>query len=184
MQIIPSILTNNKTQAEKWLKQIKDSGKFDRVQVDFIDGEYTNNQTIFPTNLENTSSLKLDAHLMVVQSNLAKYVSSLVGFDRVIVQMESISNPEDFDCLALDIHSPIEAIKPYLSKLKLVNLMSIEPGFGGQEFIDKVFEKINVLRNQGFKIAVDGGAEKEYLDELEKAGVDEVVVGAARVLSW
>lgn len=99
--------------------------------------------------------------------------------------MESVSRPEDFDCLALDVHSPVEAIEPYLSRLKLVNLMAIEPGFGGQEMDPGILDKVSFLRSLGdFKICVDGGVEQEHLPALRKLGVDEVAVGARRVLEW
>lgn len=184
MQIIPAILTNDPEEFDNLLARI--SHKFDRVQIDFIDGEYATNKTVLPSQVH--SDLKMDAHLMIVEKNLQEYLKDRNKFDRVIVQMESISRPEDFDCLALDIHSPIEAIKPYLSKLKLVNLMSIEPGMGGQELDTKVFEQISYLSNLrylgDFRIAVDGGIKKEHLGKLENLGVDEIVVGAKRVLSW
>ena len=186
MQLIPAILTNDVEEFNNLLASI--SHKYDRVQIDFIDGEYTNNKTILPSQV--SSIFKMDAHLMVVEKNLQEYLKDRNKFDRVIVQMESISSPEDFECLALDIHSPIEAIEPYLSKLKLVNLMSIEPGIGGQKLDPRIFEIISNLsnlrrlKNLSFLIAVDGGIEKEHLEKLELAGVDEVVVGAKRVLSW
>ena len=188
MKIVPAILTNDPEEFENLVARIAKSKKYDRVQVDFIDGEYANNKTLLPN--EVNSNLKMDAHLMVVEKNLQSYLESLVGFDRIIVQMESISSPENFDCLALDIHSPIEAIKPYLAKLRLVNLMSIEPGHGGQTADLRIFETISNLsnlrhlKNLSFLISVDGGVEQKHLDLLAGLGVDEVVVGANRVLSW
>ena len=188
MQIIPAILTNDVEEFNNLLASI--SHKYDRVQIDFVDNEYAKNQTILPNIVKNPYGLKLDAHLMVAEKNLQNYLNNLVGFDRIIVQMESISNPEDFDCLALDIHSPIESIKPYLAKLKLVNLMSIEPGIGGQKLDPRIFEIISNLsnlrrlNNLSFLISVDGGIEREHLEKLESLGVDEVVVGAKRVLLW
>ena len=192
MEIIPAILTNNTSELDSLLRQIKDSKKYARVQIDFVDGEYAGNETIKPVecDLIGYLPLKFDAHLMVVQKNIGKYIKSLFGFDRIIVQMESVSSPENYDCLALDIHSPIEAIEPYLAKLKLINLMAIEPGFGGQGLDPKILEKISYLRNLrslkhlSFLICVDGGVEKEHFEILEKMGVDEVAVGAKRVLEW
>ncbi|MEK7163583.1 MAG: hypothetical protein AAB768_00375 [Patescibacteria group bacterium] len=190
MQIIPAILTNDIEEFNNLLVRVSVTKKYDRVQVDFIDGEYTNNLTILPKDIKNPYDLKIDAHLMVVEKNLQSYLDSLVGFDRIIVQMESISRPENYDCLALDIHSPIEAIMPYLPKLKLVNLMAIEPGHGGQTADLRIFETISNLsnlrhlKNLSFLISVDGGVEQKHLDLLAGLGVDEVVVGANRVLSW
>jgi pentose-5-phosphate-3-epimerase len=77
-----------------------------------------------------------------------------------------------------------------LSKLKYVLVMSVEPGFGGQEFVEAAMEDVQELvrlrneRGYNYKIGVDGGVEKEHLEMLEKAGVDEVAVGARRVVSW
>lgn len=188
MKIIPAILTNDIEEFENFLARISQTRKYDRVQIDFVDGEFAASVSIKVErckSIKDYPDIKFDAHLMVTQTNLETYLSDLSGFDRIIVEMESISRPEDFDCLALDIHSPIEAIKPYLSNLKLVNLMSIEPGMGGQELIDLIFSKVSLLRPLGnFKIAVDGGVEQEHLAKLESLGVDEVVVGASRVLSW
>ena len=192
MEIIPAILTSEVQELDLLLRQIRDSKKFERAQIDFVDGEYAGNETIKPVecDLIGYLPLKFDAHLMVVQKNIGKYIKSLFGFDRIIVQMESVSSPENYDCLALDIHSPIEAIEPYLAKLKLINLMAIEPGFGGQGLDPKILEKISYLRNLrslkhlSFLICVDGGVEKEHFEILEKMGVDEVAVGAKRVLEW
>lgn len=194
MQIVPAILTNDIFELEDLLRKIRDSKKFERVQVDFIDGKYTNNQTVHPAKCDLIPylPLKFDAHLMVTEESILNYsvTAQKMGFERIIAQVESISRPEEFTCLALDIHSPIETIEPYLSKLELVNLMSIEPGFGGQDLDLKILEKtshlshLRSLKNLKFKIAVDGGVEKEHLTKLENLGVDEVAVGALRVLSW
>lgn len=189
MKIIPAILTNDPEEFTNLLARV--AHKCDRVQVDFVDGEYASSESIKVErckSIKDYSEIKFDAHLMVTQTNLETYLSELSGFDRIIVQMESISRPEDFDCLALDIHSPIEAIKPYLPNLKLVNLMSIEPGTGGQELEPRIFEQVSYLSNLrylgDFRVAVDGGIEQKHLEKLESLGVDEVVVGAARMLSW
>jgi ribulose-phosphate 3-epimerase len=194
MKIVPAILTDDPKEAEGWLKRIAGSGKFERVQIDFVDGVYANNLTISPAECELTRYPKLtfDAHLMVVEKNIDWYCRKVkrVGFDRIIVQMESVSNPESYDCLAMDVHSPAKAIEPYLPKLKYIVVMAVEPGFGGQKFSDEVMKLIKrwgELRSKNkykFKICVDGGVQKEHLEMLEKLGVDEVAVGAGRVLSW
>ncbi len=192
MQVIPAILTSDPVELDELLRQIRDSKKYSRVQIDFVDGEYAANKTIKPMEVEVISfiPLKFDAHLMVVQKNLDNYTKNLFGFDRIIAQMEAISHPEDFVGLALDIHSPVRAIEPYLARLEVVVVMAIEPGFGGQEFDSMTVEKISYLgnlrdlRNLKFKICVDGGVEQEHLPILEKLGVDEVAVGAKRVLEW
>lgn len=194
IQIIPAILTQDRFEARAELERIQKAGNYSRVQVDFIDGEYANNFTIRPDELDMTPflGLQFDAHLMVVEKNLTGYLKQArkVGYDRIIPQMESISNPGEFRGLALDVHSPVVVIEPYLHQLEVVVVMAIEPGFGGQKFDSGVMEKVkqlSSLREQSkfrFKICVDGGVQKEQLAELEKAGVDEVAVGAKRVLEW
>jgi ribulose-phosphate 3-epimerase len=194
MEIIPAILTKDIYEAGRLLNEVKKSGKFERVQIDFVDGEYNDNLTIKPEEVDITPflGLEFDAHLMVVEKNIGEYKKQAVkaGFDRIIAQAESISRPEDFSGLALDVHSPVEAVEKYLTRLEVVIIMGVEPGFGGQEFNERVIEKVrrlSYLRNLGnlrFKVCVDGGVEREVLVELEKAGADEVAVGVGRVLSW
>lgn len=189
MKIVPAILTSDLQEFGVLLAKIINAKKFDRVQIDFIDGEYTNNVTFRPAEVDLVpySGISFDAHLMVTENNILNYslTAKKVGFERIIAQVESISNPENFDALAIDIHSPITLLGPYLKNLKYINLMGIEPGFGGQELDLRILNNIGYLRNLGdFMIAVDGGVEQKHLKKLEELGVDEVVVGAARMLEW
>jgi len=195
MKIYPSILFDKKEEAEEWIKKAAETEKYERMQVDFVDGEYTTHKTV-PVEafifIKKYPHIKFDAHLMVTQNNIDKYLSECkqAGFDRIIVQMESVSNPEKYQALSIDIHSPVKSIEPYLKNLNYINVMSIEPGFGGQKLRDEVIKKIKLLSEwrefHKFKylICVDGGVEKEMLPELEKLGVDEVVVGVKRLLQW
>jgi Pentose-5-phosphate-3-epimerase len=195
MRIYPSILFDDIEEAGSWIKQAADSDKYDRMQIDFVDSDFTNRGEIPVLGYKdkiNFPHLKFDAHLMVTQKNINRYVSDClkVGFDRIIVQMESVSEPEKYSALSLDIHSPIRAVEPFLPKINYINVMSIEPGFGGQEFMDTVTEKIKLLnewrqiKHYRYSICVDGGVEKGVLPTLEKLGVDEVVVGVKRLLQW
>jgi pentose-5-phosphate-3-epimerase len=129
---------------------------------------------------------------MVTENNIVEWsaMAKKFGFERVIAQMESIAHPEDFTGLAIDIHSPIEAIKKYLKHLEIVIVMSVEPGYGGQAFVDSAkqhlsdLSNLRRLSNLSFEICVDGGIEKEHLVELENLGADSVAVGVKRVLEW
>jgi len=194
MKIVPAILTNDLKELNEMLRKIRDAKKFERVQIDFIDGEYAANRTIRPSECDLIPYLpiKFDAQLMVTENNVwewAKYAEK-VGFERIIPQVESISEPEKFDCLAMDMHSPVEVLKPYLKNLKYVLVMSVEPGFGGQEFAGAALLNVKELlwlreeRQYKYKICVDGGVGREQVEYLAKEGVDEVAVGVKRVLSW
>ena len=194
MQIIPAILMSDVQELDSLLRKIRDSKKFERVQIDFVDGEFAANKTFKPMVVDVIPfmPLKFDAHLMVTENNITEWslMAKKLGFDRIIAQMESISHPEEFLGLAFDVHSPVEALKKYLSKLEVVIVMSVEPGLGGQGFVDAAVKHVSDLSNLRslgnlkFKICVDGGVEPKHLPILEKLGVDEVAVGAKRVLEW
>ncbi len=194
MEIIPAILTSDVKELDDLLRQIRDSKKFDRVQIDFIDGEYATNKTFKPMEVDVVpyTPLKFDAHLMVTENYIIEWsvMAQKFGFDRIIAQLESISRPQDFTSLALDYHSPVAAIRKYLPKLELVVVMAVEPGFGGQHFVEAVKQDIQDLvklrqeRHFAYRICVDGGIEQEHLQMLQDLGVDEVAVGAKRVISW
>ncbi len=195
MEIIPAILTDDPAEARDLILKVRESGKFRRVQVDFVDGEYNTNLTFLPGDISVSEfdGLKFDAHLMVVQKNVERWANEaeVAGYDRIISQAESISEPGIFSGLAMDVHSPVAMIEPYLANLKVVIVMAVEPGFGGQEFADLAIEHAKKLadlrlwKGLRFKICADGGVDKEHLEKLEEAGVDEAAVGARRLLtSW
>lgn len=194
MEIIPAILTHDPRELDRYLKILRDGKKYERVQVDFIDGKFANNLTIRPSEVDLIPymPLRYDAHLMVVEENALTWskTAKAMGFEHVIMQMESISHPEKYTSLALDIHSPVEAIKKFLPKLEMVIVMSVEPGFGGQEFVESAkghisnLKNLRDLSNLKFEICVDGGIEKEHISQLEELGADSVAIGVERVISW
>lgn len=194
MQIVPAVLTNSVVELDQMLRDVAKAGIFERVQIDFIDGQFADNTTIKPKEVDLTAfyPMKFDAHLMVTEDNVLIWekIAWKMGFEHVIVQMESVSTPEDYTGLSLDIHSPITILEPHLRRLQVVNLMAVEPGFGGQAFHVEVLEKIKALcglrdeKKLKFKICVDGGVEQTHLSALEEAGADEVAVGVNRVLTW
>ncbi len=193
MQIIPAILTSDVQELDSLLREIRDSKKFERVQIDFVDGEYAKNLTIKPTEIDMVPylPLKFDAHLMVKGDNALFWGKNAaqMGFDRIIMQVES-GEGDDYKCIGIDLDTPVETIQKRLKDLELVLLMSVKAGFGNQKFDELVYKKISYLSNLrslnhlSFLICVDGGVEKEHLPALRKLGVDEVAVGAKRVLEW
>lgn len=193
MQIIPAILTSDVQELDSLLRKIRENKKFERVQIDFVDGEFVNNLTVKPTEVDMVPylPLKFDAHLMVKGDNALFWGKNAgqMGFDRIIMQVES-GEGDDYKCIGIDLDTPVETIQKRLKDLELVLLMGVKAGFGNQKFDERVIGKIRQIgqmREIGrydFKICVDGGVEKEYLPTLEKLGVDEVAVGAKRVLEW
>lgn len=193
MQIIPAILTSDVQELDSLLRKIRGSKKFERVQIDFVDGVFANNLTIRPTKVDMVPylPLKFDAHLMVKEDDALFWGKNAVqmGFERVIMQVES-GESDDYKCVGIDLDTPVEVVQKRLKDLELVLLMSVKAGFGDQKFDEGVLEKISYLSNLrnlnhlSFLICVDGGIEQKHLSILEKLGVDEVAVGAKRVLEW
>lgn len=194
MHIIPAILTSDPRELDKYLKILRDGKKYERVQIDFIDGKFAKNLTIRPSEVDLIPymPLKYDAHLMVVQDNALTWskTAKAMGFERVIMQSESITHLEQYTGLALDIHSPVKSLEKYLPKLESIIVMTVEPGYGGQAFVDEAaahIMELTRLRRENkytYTICVDGGVDQEHLEYLEGLGVDEVAVGIARVLEW
>lgn len=193
MEIVPAILTNDPRELDRWLRLVRDSKRFNRVQIDFIDGEYAANKTIRPLDCDLIPylPLKFDAQLMVTENNITEWslFASKMGFERIIPQVESISEPEKFKALGMDFHSPVKVLEPYLANLDYVLVMSVEPGFGGQDFVNAALDdvgelvRLRLLHGYKYKIGVDGGIEEIHLDYLEKHGVDEAVIGVQRALN-
>lgn len=194
MELIPAVLTEDPMEARELIEQVQKTGKFARVQVDFVDGEYNTKMTFMPGDVlvSEFDKLKFDAHLMIVEKNMTRWVNEaeVAGYGRIIAQVESISRPETLSGLAMDVHSPVAAIEPYLANLEVVIVMAVEPGFGGQEFVIQAVENVKRLvelrkaNKWTYRICVDGGIEQEHLEVLEKWGADEAAVGVRRVIKW
>lgn len=193
VEVIPAILTASPDELATMLETYE--GKVNRVQIDIIDGQFADNKTVEPTALESIdTSLLLDFHLMTKEP--INWVEKCVrgGADRIIGQIEMMESQHDFVGkvqevgayvgLAIDLDTDLSKLDPtMLNNLDVVLAMSVKAGFGGQEFDDKVIDKIKKLdeirlRDQTpFKIIVDGGVGEENIESLRKIGVDEVAIG-------
>ena len=173
--IAPSILSADFANLEKEIKAITAAGA-DWVHVDVMDGHFVPNLTIgipVVASLKKVSSLPLDVHLMI--DNPEKYIEGFVkaGSDYLTIHVESTKDPKS--CLqkirqlgakagiTLRPGTQISEIAPYLEFCDLVLVMTVEPGFGGQGFMEDQVDKINWLaevrtsKKLQFLIEVDGG---------------------------
>lgn len=192
MEIIPAILTSS---PEELRALIEKAQGVCRIQIDIIDGSFTDNKTIDPVALRQieTSSL-IDFHLMVNSPIdwVAKCVD--VGADRIIGHIEKMENQTEFidkvhashakAGLAIDLDTPVAHIESQaLPQVDVILVLSVKAGFGGQQFNLKSFDKMKELsdlrkkENYKFKICVDGGITRELIKDMEKLGVDEVAIG-------
>lgn len=194
VKIVPSILTNDIREAEDKLRLAE--GVVERVQIDVVDGIFANNKTVDPSFFEGIETdLKLDFHLMVKEPIHWVERVARAGADRVIGQIEMMSDQVAFVGkvqetgiligLAVDIETPVLELDPtILTNLDVVLLMSVPAGFGGQKFAPRVLDKIRKLDeirvrdDTPFTICVDGGETESTIDETHFEGADEVVVGS------
>jgi len=193
VEVIPAILTNNPQELKSMLALLE--GVAERVQIDVIDGVFADNKTLDPKALEGAElDIKIDFHLMT--KNPVDWVEKCVRSkaDRIIGQVELMQDQIEFVSkvqeadilvgLALDLETPLASIdKEILDKLDVVLVMGVPAGFGGQKFDKKALGKIKELNKMrqkdptSFKICVDGGVITDNIEEIAKAGADEISVG-------
>jgi ribulose-phosphate 3-epimerase len=196
MLVAPSILSADFGRLAEDVKAICDDG-CDLVHVDVMDGHFVPNLTIgsvVVSSVANVATKPLDIHLMVENNSFfvdlfaplkPKYISFHIEEEkhphRLIQKIRSLGIKP---AIALNPHTPPEAIEFLLADLDMVLLMSVNPGFGGQKFIPSVIKKAKRLKalieqyNPSCLIEVDGGVNDKNISELKKVGVDIVVAGS------
>lgn len=186
--IIPAILEKNFDEVEKKLEICRDFAT--TVHIDFIDGKFANNTTYldFGPFKKYSEFFSLEAHLMVDEP--IDYLDELAnaGFKRFVAHVERMSDQVEFVAraqelgmvgLGLDLDTPLDSIKINLEDLDLVLLMSVVAGKSGQEFDQKVIEKIKSLREVFLgKIEIDGGVNDSTLVKAKEAGADNFCVNS------
>ncbi len=191
MKISPSILASDYANLESELKKIESS---DLIHVDVMDGHFVPNISIgapVVAAIKKVCGVPFDVHLMI--SDPLKYAEDFAkaGADIICFHVESESNTrETVDkilslgkkaAIAVKPGTPVEDVIPYLDDLAMVLIMTVEPGFGGQSFMEGVMPKIEKLRELGYKgdIEVDGGVNPETIKIAARAGANVFVAGSA-----
>ena len=197
VKIAPSILSADFANLERDIQRI---GSADYVHVDVMDGVFVPHITIgIPVvrSIRPTTSLPLDVHLMITQP--VRYVEDFcdAGADLVTVHVES-DTEENIHAAIDKIHAkgkragvvlkpktPAEAALPFLEKVELILVMTVEPGFGGQSFMADQMEKVTALRrliderNPSCELEVDGGVAPDTCQTCIDAGANVLVAGSA-----
>ena len=195
IKISPSILSADFSQLGKEIKNLEISGA-DMIHVDVMDGHFVPNLTIGPPvikALRKYTTLPFDVHLMIkpVHKYIKDYAQS--GADIITIHPEATSSLQNSIDeikkykkkvgISLNPDTKIEVIEKYLDQVDLVLIMSVFPGFGGQEFIKDVLKKIERVseikkkKNFEFDIEVDGGINFSNFKEVLNAGANVLVSG-------
>jgi ribulose-phosphate 3-epimerase len=193
--IAPSILASDFANLQKEVEMINTS-QADWVHVDVMDGVFVPNISMGLPVVEAVkrhAKKPLDVHLMIVQPE--KYVEAFhkAGADTISVHIEAcphlhrnIQQIKALGCkagVAVNPHTPVSGLTDLIQDIDLVLLMSVNPGFGGQKFIERTYDKIKELkaliksRNSGTLIEIDGGVNQQNAKPLLDAGADVLVTG-------
>lgn len=193
MKIFPSLLSANFSCLRESIEPLAEAGTTD-FHLDVMDGNFVPNISYGPPVIRSISEkfpgLTLDAHLMVEEPTVVLEPLLEIGVDLISVHAEIRPDLEQLKrtCSARDVDlglvfNPATSVEKYLDQLEFVDfvlLMSVRPGFGGQEFKPEVLEKIPVLRqNFDGPIQMDGGLGPSNISEVSVRGVDWFVAGSA-----
>jgi ribulose-phosphate 3-epimerase len=197
MLIAPSILSCDYGKMAEELERIERCGA-DIVHVDVMDGHFVPNITLgapVVKCIRKYSSLPFDVHLMITDP--ADYVEDFInaGADSITIHLEcdsdidkTLSLIKEKGCKAavsVKPKTPAEAVFDYLDKVSMVLVMTVEPGFGGQSFMEDMMPKVEAIKKEidrrglDVSIQVDGGIGEKTIEKAAKSGADIFVSGNA-----
>ncbi|HOP40513.1 MAG TPA: ribulose-phosphate 3-epimerase [Geobacteraceae bacterium] len=196
-KIAPSILSADFSRLGDEIRAVE-AGGADYIHVDVMDGHFVPNITIGPLVVEaarKVTDLPLDVHLMIANPDLYVPEFAKAGADIIVIHAEAtlhlhrsvqlIKSLGKKAGVSLNPATPLSVLEYVLGDLDLVLLMTVNPGFGGQSFIEACIPKIRGLRKmldkQGLEteLEVDGGVKIDNIDRISHAGADVFVAGSA-----
>jgi ribulose-phosphate 3-epimerase len=193
--VAPSVLSADFGNLERDIELINNS-EGDWFHVDIMDGVFVPNISFgFPVLkvLQKKAKKPLDVHLMIVDPDRYTQAFKDAGAELLCVHYEacphlhrSVQNIKQLGMkagVAINPHTPVSALEDIIADLDLVNVMSVNPGFGGQKFITNTFEKVKNLKklieSKGSKalIEIDGGVDLNNYKKLVECGANVLVAG-------
>jgi len=195
--IAPSILSADFSQLGEEIKAVEAAGA-DWIHVDVMDGHFVPNITIGPMIVKavrKVTNLPIDVHLMIENPDRFIQDFAKAGASLISVQVETCKHLHrtihlirECGCrpgAVLNPATPVSALEWILDDLDFVLIMSVNPGFGGQKFIQSALQKTRDMRrwiqskNLPTLIEIDGGVNETTILEISKAGADVFVAGSA-----
>lgn len=196
VKIAPSLLAADFTKLGEQVSEAQDAGA-DLIHIDIMDGRFVPNITMGPLvvrAVKRVATIPLDVHLMIVEPE--KYIQEFAdaGADTITVHIEAcphlhrtLSQIREVGCkvgVALNPHTRADSLSEILNMLDVINVMTVNPGFGGQEFIQRMTSKITELRAMisnerlNVDIEVDGGINPETISSAVQSGANVMIAGS------
>ena len=195
IKIAPSILAADFSRLGEQVQEAQEAGA-DMIHIDIMDGRFVPNITMGPLVVEavaKVATIPLDVHLMIVEPERYSQRFADCGADCISVHIEAcahlhrvLDQIRESGCragVALNPHTPAEALGEVLDMVSLVNVMTVNPGFGGQRFISSMTSKIRQLRRMvehrggDIEIEVDGGIDRDTIARAAEAGATVAIAG-------
>lgn len=190
--IAPSILSADFSRLAEEISEVDQAG-CDWIHIDVMDGHFVPNLTLGPPVIQwirKATRLPLDVHLMIEEPIRHLEAFREAGADWITVHVEAskdvsatlkkIRHLGAKPGLSLRPKTSVSIVEPYLGLVDLVLVMTVEPGFGGQEFMPEMLEKVGALRPRfSGLISVDGGINLETAQNAAQKGADVFVAGSA-----
>ena len=197
IRIAPSILASDFSRLGEEISRAEKAGA-DMIHIDVMDGHFVPNITIGPPvvkSLRKVSKLPFDVHLMIENPDL--YIDDFIdaGADIISVHIENnphlnrtlqyIKQKNVKAAVVLNPATPLNSLDMVLADVDMVLLMTVNPGFGGQEYIESMTQKIRELRSMANRrgveldIEVDGGIGPDNIFMVTEAGANVIVAGSS-----
>ena len=194
IKIVPSILSADQDKLQEGINEVEDYS--DLLQVDVMDNKFVPNITPQADLLKKfNTKVPLDIHLMVKEPS-NDYIKTFIDSNKklkinnITIHYEACSDLEKtlnfikknsiIPCIAINPKTPLDKIKKFLDKVGMVLIMTVEPGFSGQKFVEDCMEKVQELRKlkPNIDIEVDGGINDKTAAIAVKAGANVLVVSS------